>query len=350
MATISVIVPVYKVEQYLDRCVRSILNQTYTDYELILVDDGSPDRCGELCDAYAAAHPCIHVIHRENGGLSAARNSGIEWMLQHSHNQYVTFIDSDDWLHPQFLEILMHGILTPGAAVSMVNRNYVAAYTNDFPHYDPLPEAVLYDGEELFLARDWDFNYAWGKLYRREHFLTLRYPEGKIFEDVFTTYQVLFTCGKTALIDEPLYYYFNNTEGISHSPWKPSGLVIFDGIRQQMDFYRANGFTRALEKEEYLYINHYAYQLVRIRANRADWPKNRPLWHRIRREMLAEMKARGNKYTFRTMPQCLDAAFPRIAAVYHLPGRILRALKRYGPGGLVAKIIEKLGDPVHGNS
>ena len=137
MATISVIVPVYKVEQYLDRCIGSILNQTYTDYELILVDDGSPDRCGDICDGYAAAHAFIHVIHRKNGGLSAARNSGIEWMLAHSDSQYVTFIDSDDWIHPQYLEILMKAIETPGAAVGMVGRNYVSAFDDAYPHYDP---------------------------------------------------------------------------------------------------------------------------------------------------------------------------------------------------------------------
>ena len=225
----------------------------------------------------------------------------------------------------------------------MVGRQYVSQFDDAYPHYDSLPDAVLYDGEELFLARDWDFNYAWGKLYRREHFQTLRYPEGKNFEDVFTTYQVLFTCGKTALIDEPLYYYFNNAEGISHSPWKPSELVVFEGMESQMDFYREQGFARAFEKEEYSYISHHAYQLIRIRSNRADWKKNRPLWHRIRRKMLAEMKARGRKYTFRTMPYCFRAAYPRIDF-------IRRHLKRYGLKGLAAKIIKKLGGRSHGNS
>ena len=227
------------------------------------------------------------------------------------------------------------------AAVGMVGRDYIAAYTDNFPCYDALPEAVLYDGEELFLARKWDFNYAWGKLYRREHFETLRYPEGKNFEDVFTTYQVLFTCGKTALIDEPLYYYFNNSEGISHSPWKPGELVIFEGMRMQMDFYQKNGFLRAFAKEERLYIHHHAYQLIRIRSNRADWNKNRPLWHKIRRDLLAEMKARGNQYTFRTMPYCFQAAFPRITALRQTAGRYLGILKRYSLRELRSKIIEK---------
>lgn len=349
MAKISVIVPVYKVEQYLDRCVRSILNQTYTDYELILVDDGSPDRCGEMCDAYAAAHPHIHVIHRENGGLSAARNSGIEWMNANSESLYVTFIDSDDWIHPQYLEILMQGMSIPGVAVSMIRLNQVTDYADDFPRYDS-PAAVLHTGESLFLTHGPALNYGCGKLFRKEHFHTLRFPVGKIFEDVFTTYQILFTCGQIALIDVPVYYYFYNAEGISHSVWNPKELVIFDAMRQQLAFYQANGFSKAFEKEEYLYINHFAYQLIRIRSNRADWNKNRPLWYQIRREMLAEMKARGSRYTFRAMPYCFQAAYPHITVLWDLARRILSALKRYSLGELVSKIIEKLGGRINGNS
>ena len=349
MASISIIVPVYKVEPYLARCVDSILNQTYPDFELILVDDGSPDRCGELCDQYAAAHGHIHVIHRENGGLSAARNSGIEWALANSDSRYVTFIDSDDWIHPQYLEILMQGMSIPGAAVSMISLNRVTEYSDDFPRCDS-PAAVLHTGESLFLAHGAALNYGCGKLFRKEHFRTLRFPVGKIFEDVFTTYQILFTCGQIAFIDEPVYYYFYNTEGISHSVWKPKELVIFDAMRQQLAFYNANGFSGAFEKEEYLYINHFAYQLTRIRSNREDWKEHRPLWYQIRREMLTEMKARGKKYTFRTMPHCFWSAYPHLAALRHLAQRVLGALKRYSPRELVLKIIEKLGGHTNGNS
>lgn len=343
MSLISVIVPVYKVEQYLSRCVDSILNQTFRNFELILVDDGSPDRCGAMCEAYAAADPRIHVIHRENGGLSAARNTGIEWMLENSDSEYLTFVDSDDWLHPQYLEILVYAIGTEYAGAAMVGRDYVSHWSADFPHWEVLPEPVLYEGEELFLSREWDFNYAWGKLYRREHFSALRYPEGKNFEDVFTTYQVLFSCGKTALVDEPLYYYYQNHEGISHSVWKPGELVIFEGMRQQMAFYQEKGFDRAFAKEERLYVNHYAYQLIRIRENRADWEKNKPIWYQLRREMLALMKASNGKYTYKSMPQCYTAAHPHMAWAKAQALRPVNALKRYGFAGLLKKAKEKLG-------
>ena len=106
MPQISVIVPIYKVEQYLERCVDSILNQTFTDFELVLVDDGSPDNCGAICDEYAKKNERIVVIHKENGGLSDARNAGIEWALNNSGSEWITFIDSDDWVHIDYLEYL----------------------------------------------------------------------------------------------------------------------------------------------------------------------------------------------------------------------------------------------------
>ena len=103
---ISVILPIYKVEEYLDRCVQSIVNQTYTNLEIILVDDGSPDNCPAICDEYAQQDSRIRVIHKENGGLSSARNAGIDWAFENSNSQWLTFIDSDDWIHPQYLELL----------------------------------------------------------------------------------------------------------------------------------------------------------------------------------------------------------------------------------------------------
>ena len=106
MANISVIVPVYKVEAFLSRCVESILAQTYRDFELILVDDGSPDNCGVLCDGYALRDSRVHVIHQENGGLSAARNTGIDWVFANSVSRWIAFVDSDDWVHPDFLKVL----------------------------------------------------------------------------------------------------------------------------------------------------------------------------------------------------------------------------------------------------
>ena len=115
MATISVIVPVYKVEPYLHRCVDSILAQSFQDFELILVDDGSPDRCGVICDEYAQKDSRVRVIHQQNGGLSAARNAGIDLVLADSESQWLSFVDSDDWIHPLYLELLERAVRESGA-------------------------------------------------------------------------------------------------------------------------------------------------------------------------------------------------------------------------------------------
>ena len=107
MAQISVIVAVYKMPEYLPRCIERILNQTFRDLELILVDDGSPDDCGKICDGYAAADPRVHVIHKQNAGVCAARNTGLDWVYDHSDSQWIFFHDNDDWIHPQTLERML---------------------------------------------------------------------------------------------------------------------------------------------------------------------------------------------------------------------------------------------------
>ena len=327
MSTVAIVVPVYKVEKYLKRCVDSILGQTYQDFELILVDDGSPDQCGDICEEYACQDKRIIVLHRENGGLSAARNTGIEWIFENSRSQYLTFIDSDDWIHPQYLEILLQVLKKNNVAVSVADfksvKEYRAEIIKDFVH---LPMEEVTGAEDFFLNHEWNFNYAWGKLYRREYFKQIRYPEGKKFEDTFTTYKILFAAGKVAFIDLPLYYYFYNMEGISHSLWTPSELAVMDGIREQINFYKANGFVRALEKEERLYVSHYSFQIQRIRENKTDYEKNKVYIKRLRKEMLELIRQNPGKYGYRKMPQCYEAAYPRLMKMYHIVRRLIRRI------------------------
>ena len=344
MASVSVIVPVYRVEKYIHRCVDSILNQTFRDFELILVDDGSPDRCGAMCEAYAAADPRIHVIHRENGGLSAARNTGIEWMLENSDSEYLTFVDSDDWLHPQYLEIMLQSAKRHGTAISVCNHAYVIDF--DRNKLNPLRKAVKskrISAEDLLVDHEWNFNYACVKLYHRDCFQRVRYPVGKVFEDTFTTYKILFAAEYVTFIDCQLYFYYRNTEGITRSPWSARELSVLEGMRQQMAFYQEKGFSRAFEKEERLYVNHYAYQLTRIRENRADWEKNKPIWYQLRREMLALLKEKRALYNRATMPQCYEAAWPVWARMKLRLGNAAQVLRREGIRGIALRLRQILG-------
>ena len=119
MSVISIIVPVYKVEKYLSRCIDSILSQTFKDFELILVNDGSPDNSGDICNKYAEKDKRVIVLNQANGGLSSARNAGLNWLYDNSDSQWITFVDSDDWIHPNYLEFLYNGAVNRRGKISI---------------------------------------------------------------------------------------------------------------------------------------------------------------------------------------------------------------------------------------
>lgn len=247
MPAISVIVPVYKVEPYLDRCVKSILAQTYTDFEVILVDDGSPDNCPAMCDAWAEKDSHITVIHQANGGLSAARNAGIDWAFQHSDSEWLTFIDSDDWVHPQYLAKLLDAAEQNGVAVSVCDY---AETTGEEPIVDAETVATIWRPEDFFVQRNTNAVIACGKLYRKACFADVRYPVGRIFEDGFTTHKLLFLYDKVAYISAPLYFYYQNPNGIMRSSFS---LKKYDGIvacEERAAFFRERGFTELAENEQ----------------------------------------------------------------------------------------------------
>lgn len=252
MPTVSVIVPVYKVEKYIHRCVDSILGQTFRDFELILVDDGSPDNCGAICDAYAAKDSRVVVIHQENGGLSAARNAGIDWAFAHSDSRWFSFVDSDDWVHPEYLQHLLDAAVQNNVSVS------ICAYAQTDgrePVIDPdTLVSALWDTEEFYVAHNVNATIAWGKLYRKECFETIRYPLGKLHEDEFTTYKILFRLSAVAVVAAPLYFYYTNPTGITKSGTTRFRTDAFDAIEEQIVYFRREGFDAAERVQICLYI------------------------------------------------------------------------------------------------
>ena len=245
MAKISVIVPVYKVEKHFDRCVRSILHQTYTDFELILVDDGSPDKCGEMCENYASSDSRIHVIHQENGGLSAARNTGIDFVFQKNESEWITFVDSDDWIHPRYLELLFSA-----ATVGRVNVSVCYALWTET---EQLPEVTdeafnIWNAVDYYREENTNATVAWGKLYRKECFCNIRYPAGKIHEDEFVTYRILFEQQSVAVVNQKLYGYFQNRDGITRVRWSPSRMDAVEGIKGQISYFLSHGYTDIAQK------------------------------------------------------------------------------------------------------
>lgn len=254
MPNISVIVPVYKVEPFLHRCVQSILDQTYRDFELILVDDGSPDRCGELCEEYGRLDSRVRVLHQENGGLSAARNAGIDWAFANSDSRWLAFVDSDDWVHPAFLQTLYDTAeqtlckisacgfyRTGGEALPQAQDFSVMSLSAD-DYYC----GQLHDGVTAL---------AWNKLYHKSLFKGLRYPIGKLHEDEFTTYRAIYGAGKIGVTPARLYAYYQNPEGIMRSQWNPRRMHMLEAFEQQIAFAQETGNARLLNKtaEQYIY-------------------------------------------------------------------------------------------------
>lgn len=209
---ISVIVPVYKVEAYLPRCVESLLSQTYKDFEIILVDDGSPDACPAMCDAYAKKYSNIHALHKENGGLSDARNAG----MTAAKGEYVTFVDSDDYVHPAYLEMLMQGI-RQGADFSVCG--FIEVYDgNGIEDLDTssISTACVNAKEGLaeILYQGFHDVSAWGILLPASLARKYPFPKGKLFEDLYTTYKFYLAAETVAFIRVPLYYYFQRKGSI----------------------------------------------------------------------------------------------------------------------------------------
>lgn len=208
---ISVIVPIYGVEAYLHQCVDSLLTQTHKNLEIILVDDGSPDGCGAICDEYAAKDSRVRVIHKKNGGLSDARNAGIDV----AQGEYIGFVDSDDWVMPDMYEYLLQGILGYQTDISYcgyVNvRTAWIDYRNEETDKVYTTETAL---NELFFDRLG--NFAWNKLYKAELWQDVRFPVGKNFEDIRTTYKLFERASRIAILKEPKYYYRIREDSIMH--------------------------------------------------------------------------------------------------------------------------------------
>lgn len=214
---ISVIVPIYKVEKYLDRCIQSIVNQTYRNLEIILVDDGSPDNCPKICDEWKQRDNRIKVIHKANEGLSEARNTGIDASM----GRYLAFIDSDDYVDVQFIEYLYRMIRESGARISAVEAELV--YDGDALSCEDADFCGIevYSGERAMQGLfDKYCDYAWNKLYDRGLFDTIRYPKGKKMEDTGTMYKLLEASHYIAYSPKKLYYYYQRADSIRYRAGK----------------------------------------------------------------------------------------------------------------------------------
>ena len=235
MDLISVIVPIYNVEPYLDRCVESIVNQTYPNLEIILVDDGSPDCCPAMCDAWAKRDSRVRVIHKKNGGLSDARNAG----LAVAQGEYIAFVDSDDWIDARYIHVLYQALLQTNSEIAAcdVCITFEKVKERCLPESVPMRVCTSSQAIEDILNGKGFRAVAWNKLYKRSLLIGEQYPVGRYHEDEFITYRLLSKADKLVYLDWPLYFYFQRSGSIMNS-FSPKHLDVLDAYLERLTFLR----------------------------------------------------------------------------------------------------------------
>ena len=234
---LSIIIPVYKVEKYIDRCIRSLVEQTYENLEILMVDDGSPDNSGAICDAWAAKDSRIKVIHKENGGSGAARNTALDMAT----GELIAFVDSDDYIAPDMYEYL-YGLLEQGADIA--ECGYRDTHTDDMEFGGADPEVTWYTTEEALLGNIHDQFFRqliWNKLYRRHCVEGVRFPVGTTIDDEFFTYKLLGNAKRLARSEKVLYAYRQQEDSVMHRPYSLMRLASIQA-RQERARYMAERF------------------------------------------------------------------------------------------------------------
>lgn len=250
---LSVIVPVYRVEEYLERCINSIINQTIKNIEIILVDDGSPDNCPKICDKYAKIDSRIQVIHKKNGGLSDARNVGID----HAKGKYIAFVDSDDWIESNMYEELIFAAEYYNSEIAECSFRYIYS-DKSVDEMGKTGGYVLYNNLEA-LKSEMEWGYfkcvAWNKVYNAVLFQDgKRYPVGKYHEDEFFTHKVFYEAKQLVYVDKILYNYEQSrTDSITGMPFNENNLDVLEALQERMEFFKEKKLFLLLEQLNKLY-------------------------------------------------------------------------------------------------
>lgn len=260
LPTISVIVPVYKVEKYIHRCIDSILAQTFADFELLLVDDGSPDNCGAICEEYAAKDSRVRVLHQENKGQAAARNAAVT----RAQGEYACFVDADDAVHPRMIEILYGAMKSTGSCISVCSALERETLEDSFLADNGIPQFERYELNEDVLLTLYDQPYfcwvVWGKLMPMRLAQRIPFTAGRIYEDNAVVIKWLYEAKTIAVTDAQLYFYQVNKNGTTKG--QRSEKWVRDSIwatTEQLDFFAKKKMNKLFEK----FITPFLWTLLR---------------------------------------------------------------------------------------
>lgn len=256
MDLISIVVPIYNVEQYLNQCVLSIIRQTYDNLEIILVDDGSSDKCPQLCDQWADKDGRIKVVHKTNGGLSDARNAGLKVVS----GDYIAFVDSDDWIHESFIQKLYEEIIDSEVdicecAVSYVNNEGVIIGNRSCKYSEIIYPRL--DAIKALIKEDGIYQTVWNKLYKKKLIEDIYFEVGKYHEDDFWTYQIFDRINTIKVVNKPLYYYRQRSNSIMGEGYQRKRLDSLEARIKRMDYFQKDpelaAFSRSMIQFDLLY-------------------------------------------------------------------------------------------------
>ncbi len=278
---VSVIVPIYNVAEYLDKCVETIIGQTYKNIEIILVDDGSTDACPTMCDSYAERDSRIKVIHKRNGGLSDARNAGIEI----ASGEYFAFIDSDDYVAADFIETLLTVCEENSCKIAQCKSMSVTDDSGKGGNEKYSMELIAGCDmiRRIYEDPTADTIVIWSKLYRRELFDNIRFPFGKLHEDEFTDYKLFDLCEKVAVLDKTMYFYRVNPDSIVRRSYSLKRMSIFEALEERREYLAGRGYTELAALTDAAYVKQLILHLQEVKGNKE--------WKGIERELKSKLKA-----------------------------------------------------------
>lgn len=344
MPEISVIVPVYKVEQYLRRCVDSILAQTFTNIEVILVDDGSPDSCPAICDEYAQQDNRVKVIHQENCGVSAARNAGLDWVFANSDSQWISFVDSDDWVHPRFLEYLHRAAVENEVSVSICEYQVIEE-ANCAGKNEPYA-AEKYKTIDIYSEQKYDglVGVCWNKLYKREVIGSLRFSEELAYsEDIVFENFVLADTELVALVQQKIYYYYVNKNSVTHQEYTHIAILGVLALQEQCEKFEAeNRYEMAKACRIKVLIKFSSY--IDRCGNSPEQLENQKF---LRRELRKELSKNKRLYHLKCSDYewIYEKAYPRRMSLYWKWKRFRELLGQEGLGSILRRLKKRLFRP-----